>query len=1405
MIKNNSKLVKLIGLVCTLALVLGAVYVPVSLNAFALTIPVTPDETITFGFESEEESEGWNNGTYKERGEDGFGLASYAFSTKNLDNHGNVLGYDWNNDWNQKGGYRLNNKNGVYRLDTNSTYLVKLKITFRTSPSAAQIDKDGTYISLGYGFSGALSGNNVSAMSNTLHTIAVCNGGSWTLTDISGQKTVENGADWHEVAYVFTTPDSFSGDNSLGFFARHNPNFEAWIDDVQVTKLGSNTGIVLAKDEYNGGTTVMLGEIGADAELPELVGREEEHKFLGWYTDADRTVPAESIKFSAETQWVYTKWRAPVTLTFVDALNETKVVLDGFTGDVITYPADPVDTKNNPANFFFGGWFTTELYTQMFETSTFGSSNTTVYAKWIEKVDGFVQDFENYSYSDKVAAAPDSNGVVYYTNHQLFSPAMDKIDDPTNSGRGNVIEYEWDSEMVKVADDPATYNAAADRDSRKNSCITMGDHAFTEGLQYIMYFDYYVEEIGSQNLTMTNINAHYSQGWKYGGELTNKGFVVTSSDKDGKWHTGATIFTMKEANGAGPYVHAIFKTSKNENTKIYLDNFRFVPVQANEVIMTVNKNNGTKAEYVPVVKGAAVDIEVPTFEDRAFKGWYTDSGCTAKFEDVTYPKTNFTVYARWADAPETFQNYPFDTTKEYIFGRNLSIVKGKGVGHGDDAVAKYVLDGDTVYTTQEDGTVVYWASRAKDADSIVKLNTTVAEGEVYKVSFWYKGDAKANVNTTIVLRTASPDNIWSNGKNDTNTITVYPSDTEWKKAEFYYSCSLKAPEANGIFVRFNTTGKVTDLSQLAIAYIDDVLIEKLEKPYILFDALNNKLPEVVQGKVGQTIKAPEVPVKVGMKFVGWYLDKELTEPFTETVFAEGMATTVYAKYDLADNFVINFENMGKGPTGSDDDYLFIRGGLGAVDKMGYNNTKGVVFDRGATTEWSTCNALFDDGNQVIISNTNKYYVTFKYCAQEPLVENAYFYMCTGQLGNAWAKKSNKVEFEKAGQVSIEYPITATTEVGRWYTGALILDTSKIFVYKEEDGGSGNPREYAAVYMWLRGGGSKIAIDDVTFKKLPEGHQAYIVDNGGATSVPKYVSGRVGTSFRNQLPRNPQYENHIFKNYFRYDSAHNQAVLEDKDMVFTNDQISLVTNWVRLHTVQDFERYSIMKNALGAYGPADFDYKLYDAKAEGNSADNVTSGRYSIHRLGNTAYFENIQILDDDLRICGDEKFTVTMKVKIGKHFHTDGAIKIVGCRASTYSWATSGSYHPIAVIADIADGEWHEVSYTFSSVERYLSIQTPGYVEVFIDDVVIDRADPEMPVSTPPEFTEYVQALRDENGNLIEMDVSSIDVGSIIDFSIYIDGFNIVPVIIIVGGVLLIAGAVFAVLFVIKKRKAKKV
>ena len=192
------------------------------------------------------------------------------------------------------------------------------------------------------------------------------------------------------------------------------------------------------------------------------------------------------------------------------------------------------------------------------------------------------------------------------------------------------------------------------------------------------------------------------------------------------------------------------------------------------------------------------------------------------------------------------------------------------------------------------------------------------------------------------------------------------------------------------------------------------------------------------------------------------------------------------------------------------------------------------------------------------------------------------------------------------------------------------------------------------------------------------------------------------------------------------------------MKFSKESTMVYARFLHTKVVQDFDNASF-HSPFATYkfiATLDFDYRVYDRVAEGNSKDNVTSGRYSLHRLGDSANNENALVLTSRDKIAEGERYTVSFKVKMGKHSHTDGAVKVVSCRTSTYAWATTGDYYPVVAVKDLEDGQWHEVSYTFNSVEPYASIQTPGGVELFIDDVTFTLAN-DVPLSTPVTYTEY--------------------------------------------------------------------
>ena len=197
------------------------------------------------------------------------------------------------------------------------------------------------------------------------------------------------------------------------------------------------------------------------------------------------------------------------------------------------------------------------------------------------------------------------------------------------------------------------------------------------------------------------------------------------------------------------------------------------------------------------------------------------------------------------------------------------------------------------------------------------------------------------------------------------------------------------PVANTLFIQAAATAtKPTDGMVLHLQ-LDNVLVEKIEDPYIYFDGLNSKKADIVIGSAGEEISYPENPVKLGYNFVGWYLDKELTIPFTATHFNGDEELSVYAKYELSDNVLYDFEDYDlNNPEGW---YIYGNGGWVSHDLTeAYSGNSAVVLDRDASNPkifYATYAAVgYGKDNDIFRIETDRVYIlTYKYYIAKPAI------------------------------------------------------------------------------------------------------------------------------------------------------------------------------------------------------------------------------------------------------------------------------------------------------------------------------------------------------------------------------------------------------------------------------------
>lgn len=772
----------------------------------------------------------------------------------------------------------------------------------------------------------------------------------------------------------------------------------------------------------------------------------------------------------------------------------------------------------------------------------------------------------------------------------------------------------------------------------------------------------------------------------------------------------------------------------------------------------------------------------PTDSVMKFKAWYRDEKYTEFYDDTVFYYSNITVYSCFVDPAKiiTFDgDYNFDQSNSLQFGKLVDIVNAPGIGNGDNYALSFTYDADKYYGTSSDGTIRYQKDRYNDPDHTAILTTGLKPNTVYLVSYDVKA-TKATLDYSVSFATAYNGNIWAstnmyrNGNDFANRITFSKTTAggRWVRKTVAIETSATINSANALYIYFTVAHGLDDGA--ATVYVDNISIEEATAPMVVFQPLNGKDNIILTGNVGDAIAFPKNPTRFANVFDAWYTDVFATNKFEATEFSRNEVLVACAGYKAATTNVYDYEDYNV-PYSDASNCTHLRHDCEVItSKIAYSGTHVMKADRSfirnPKLNRGGAGHLIQSGDisQRMIKGTN-YIITFKYyietAGQAPLGVRAY----VGSASSFWGSSF----------VSNDYSITIDEEVGKWHTGTLVCNGDLIAQGWQD-------RLYLS---WHGGDEGMYYFDDITVAQLDEGQMAYFIDNGGCKNIPEYVVGRPGQSFASQLPKNPKYENHEFLGY--YVLGTDGKFQSFTDMVFRKDKTpSVVARFIRKKTVQDFETfYAPAIAAMPGYSIIDFDYELYDATAEGNSKDNVTSGNRCLHRLGNSAFFENALLLTQAQQLIADEKYTVTMKIKMGKHSHTNGAVKIVSNNSGVFAWTPYGDYYPVVSISDLADGQWHEVSYTFTAIEPYVSIQTPGYCEIFVDDVVFDHQPQNTAISKPIQFTEYVIGEQEEAIDVTQ--IIDLNLGSNTDFTVYI--------IIGAAAVLIIAAAV--ILLIVFKRK----
>ena len=1071
------------------------------------------------------------------------------------------------------------------------------------------------------------------------------------------------------------------------------------------------------------------------------------------------------------------------------------VTFKGKRGDKIVWP-EMIHPENAP----FNGYYLDKTFTQKYESEVFERLPVTVYAQWLS-YSGFTQDFENYTadnWTPQVSNKTYDNGTpddtsddksytaTYKSNYLIFYTTMSKQSEVVNSGN-NAIKFHWNTDPSTdkiLAPDGKNVN---EPESYEHKRYSSDDNLFYlgKGLEENQYYDVtfkYKVEKGSQDVQFYFLTADANNSW--GGRKTYMAPEKVSLKKTDGW----VEYTFSFITGAISSHNAGFlgiDLTQHSDVIMYIDDVKVKSLtNSAEVLMFLE--TGTGEGQVKHIGRRGEAINLPTIihpDDAEFLGWYLDSACTVPFTETVYPLANTILYAKWAPYAMTFREYPYEGDPQN--DPNVSVLHQKGAGKNDDHAVRFYVN------RKADNTTGLGSTQA------IRIAGGIEDGGVYRIRYDYKSSSIQSSAAVVRVVSADNQNIWWSDityKYNHTTVTLPEGGTGgWKTAEFVIRANVKSDswrKAEELYLRLEAN--IYKAGDKIDVVFDNVWVEKVEAPYVFFEAQNGGTPGFDNGNVGDKIKTPEVPARVGYTFGGWYLEPECENKFTLETYEADTALTVYAKWNPSSTYIYSFENYSYK---DDTEWTYVGGTREASARK--TGDVGLRFGKRDPDEYSlSCFMLEDGGEYFKVEKGRCYILTLNYKINKVGDNNLQIGWLASAYGNLYVgKNSGKTILAPTMQVTTDQ---GKEMKGKWVKQVFVLDAMKLEKVSDT-------HLCEQVYCYLTGEvGWDILIDDVAITPVPKGQVAVGFYNEGAKGCPDYLIGKPGQDYSKKVPETLEMEGMYFKGY-SVKSA--DGTFQEKtrgNMVFGETAEMIYARFLKYEVTENFDE-GFYEKAYGkglGYTIHDFDYEVYDSQKEGNSKDNVTSGQYSLHRKGESMFNENSVILTLGNNIAEGERYTVTMKVKLGKHFHTDGAVKLVSSRSFEYAWTTTGDYYPVVPIADLKEGEWTEVSYTFNSVESFVTLQTPGYVELFIDDITFKLVDESVPLSEPKEYTEYVAAERDANGNLLYKDRTAVDVSTIIDASLSAKQFPMIIVYVGAGVLGLAAVIVVLILFVFRKKKA---
>ena len=670
--------------------------------------------------------------------------------------------------------------------------------------------------------------------------------------------------------------------------------------------------------------TVNDGETPEEPDDPSKSG----YVFDGWYADSTLTEPFDFSAPMTADATAYAKWKKTGV-----SLKSYTLTFDTNGGSSI----DPqkVEAKKNPTRpddptkdgYKFGGWYSDEGLSVMFNFDKPLSGDTTIYAKWVKDDGGTTGPGED---------GGSGSGVVHKVTYQVNggTPVVSegvkdgqKLAPPFDPSKPHYKFAGWytDEALTKkydfsspVTSDLTLYAKWDKDDSTKVWTVTFD----TRGGSKVDP----VEVIDGSEVTLpkdpTKDGVSFI-GWFTDDKVQHpfdKGAVTSDLTLYARW-----------SSDTGPLdgMHAIYFES----------------------------NGGSKVEAQAIRDGAhVVKPENPTKSGSKFAGWYSDKALTTLFYFNTRVREDMTLYAKWSTGtvhtvtfdvssdivmppveiedgqklpePPTPERDGYKFTKwyadmalktEYDFSKpvtsDMTLYAGwtKDEGGSDSGSTKDTV---TVTLNSNGGNIGINKVTIPKGQKLTKPADPTKDG--YKFAGWYTDssltkpyDFSTPVNSDITLYAKWDKSGGSDGGTTvTHTVTFNTNGGTTVSPQKVLDGDKPAKPADPTRTGYTFNGWYAD-SKLTTPYTftdpvkSDITVyaawkamDSPDKPKthtVTFDSQGGSSVTAQTVEDGSRATTPDTPTKSGYKFDGWYADKEYKTvfDFTKPVTSD---LTVYAKW-----------------------------------------------------------------------------------------------------------------------------------------------------------------------------------------------------------------------------------------------------------------------------------------------------------------------------------------------------------------------------------------------------------------------------------------------------------------------------------------------------------------------------